>query len=125
MKEDVVQWLAFYGYRVTDDDPWALDFIISSVLQYIKNYCNTDEIPQGLRHLAVHMCAGRFLQHKKSSGTLEGFRLDAAIESIKGGDTTVSFAGGALTGEQRLDGLIAQLVSPNQVELNKYRRLQW
>ena len=126
MLEDVTKWLAFYGYAVTQEDEWALEFIISGAEQCVKDQINRPEIPVGLRSMAVDMAAGEFLRRKKTTGSLEGFDLEAAfVSSVKEGDTTVSYDGGAMTDEQRLDALIAQLTSVSRSQLARYRRLAW
>lgn len=125
IKEDVINWLKFYGYTVIAEDDFMLDFIISQEEQYIKNYCSISEIPQELRFCLIDMCVGRFLQHKKTTGGIDGFNLEAAIESIKEGDTTVSFNSNSPTDEQRLDSLISYLTRKNRAELNKFRRIKW
>lgn len=126
MLEEVRQWLNFYGCSVeSGNDIWMLKHIISTVEQYIKNYCNISKIPERLYYLVINMCAGEFLKRKKATGTLEGFNLEAAVKSISEGDTSVSFKDSSLSDEERLNALIESLTSGNRVELNKYRRFAW
>ena len=125
IKEDALNWLKFYGYIASAEDDFALDFVIAQEERYIKNYCSLPDVPEELRYCLVDMCVGRFLQHKKTTGKLEGFNLDAAVSSIKEGDSTVSFDTSVPTDDQRLDMLIAYLTRRNRGELNKFRRLKW
>ena len=125
VRVDMIKWLKFYGYAVTQEDDFALDFVIAQEDQYIKNYCSLTLIPKELRYCFVDMCVGRFLQHKKTTGRLEGFNLEAAVSSIKLGDTDVSFGTAAPTDDQRLDALISYLTRRNRPELNKFRRIKW
>ena len=124
MREAATKWLALYGYTVTTEDAWALEFIIERAEQQIKDQINRAEIPEGLRSMVVDMAVGEFLRRKKATGTLEGFDLEAAVSSIKEGDTTVSFSSD-MTDDQRLDALIAQLTSASRTQLAKYRRMVW
>lgn len=124
MIEAVKKWLVFYGYTPIEGDDWVLEFLIEGTQNYILDYCNITVIPESLQKTVVEMTAGEFLRRKKASGSLDGFNLDAAIESIKEGDTTVSYSG-VTSDEQRLDTLIASLTSVNRSHLVKYRRMAW
>lgn len=124
MLEAVTKWLYFYGYTVTPEDDWALGFIVDQVERRIKDLINRSVIPKELEPVAVDTTAGEFLRRKKTTGTLEGFDLNAAISSIKEGDTTVSYSGD-MTDDQRLDALIAGLASVSRSQLARYRRFVW
>lgn len=124
MLEDIKKWLKYYGYEVTADDEWALGLIIDKTESYIKDQCNLAEVPEGLHQAMVDMALGEFLRRKKGTGELEGFDLEAAIETIKEGDTSITYSKGA-TDEQRLDSLIAKLIAINHSQLAKYRRMIW
>jgi len=124
MVSAVVKWLAFYGYIADQEDMWALGFIVDQAEVRVKNLINRSAIPKDLEPVVVDIAAGEFLRRKKTTGSLDGFDLDAAIESIKEGDTSVSYSGNT-TGEQRLDALISRLTSVSQGQLARYRRLVW
>lgn len=127
MLEVVTERLASFGYVVTENDSWMLDFIIQKVENSIKNDCNIDSVPEGLHEVAVDMVVGEFLLNKKSKGQLEGFDLDAAIKQIKEGDTSVTFAigEGDSSPEKRLDDLILYLMTYGKGKLVSYRCIKW
>jgi hypothetical protein len=123
MIEDVTKRLLSYGYTVTADDSWVLNFIILKTENHIKNQCNTSVVPEGLHEVAVDMVVGEFMQGKKSIGQLTGINLGAIVKSIQEGDSKVDFAG-ELSPEQRLESLIAYLLHGN-INFATYRRIKW
>jgi hypothetical protein len=123
MIEDVTKRLLSYGYTVTTDDSWVLNFIILKTENHIKNQCNTSVVPEGLHEVAVDMVVGEFMQGKKSIGQLTGINLEAIVKSIQEGDSKVEFAG-ELSPEQRLESLIAYLTHGN-MNFATYRRIKW
>jgi hypothetical protein len=123
MIEDVTKRLLSYGYTVTTDDSWVLNFIILKTENHIKNQCNTSVVPEGLHEVAVDMVVGEFMQGKKSIGQLTGINLGAIVKSIQEGDSKVDFAG-ELSPEQRLESLIAYLLHGN-INFATYRRIKW
>ncbi|HUM42445.1 MAG TPA: hypothetical protein PKI14_05825, partial [Fervidobacterium sp.] len=66
---------------------------------------------------------------KKGIGQLQGLDIDidAAVKQIQEGDTNVTFAfgNGSMTPEQRLDSLIAYLMTSGKSQFVHYRRLRW
>ena len=127
MLEVVTERLASFGYDVTENDSWMLEFIIQKVENSIKADCNIDTIPEGLHEIAVDMVVGEFLLNKKSKGQLEGFNLDTAVKQIKEGDTSVTFAigEGDSTPEKRLDDLILYLMTYGKGKFASYRCIKW
>ena len=127
MLEVVTERLASFGYDVTENDSWMLEFIIQKVENSIKADCNIDSIPDGLHEIAVDTVAGEFLLNKKSKGQLEGFDLDTAVKQIKEGDTSVTFAigEGDSTPEKRLDDLILYLMNYGKGKFASYRCIKW
>ena len=126
MREKVVAMLEGFGLTLPPGDP-MVSLVLESVQWRIKNLTNLSEIPEGLEGMAAAMAAGEYLRMKKGAGQLEGFDLDAAVKSIKEGDTDITFAigDGSSTAEQRLDALIATLTEGRMSEIYRYRRLLW
>lgn len=124
MLEDVKVRLASFGYTVTTDDTWMLNFIILKVQEYIKSDCNINTIPEGLNNIAVDMAVGEVLMNKKSIGQLPGFDLSAAIKQIQEGDTSISFDT-SHSPEQKLDSLINYLMNYGKGALTAYRCIKW
>lgn len=126
MLEKAVALLGALGFTVAADDP-LLVFIGNSVTERVLNETNQTTIPEGLEYLAAEMVVGEYLNLKKNSGQLDGFDADAAIKQIQEGDTNIVFAlgAGSSTPEQRLDNLIAYLISGRTHEFIRFRRLVW
>ena len=120
---DVVSRLGSLGYTATDEDGWAINFLISKAAESIKSGCNTADVPEGLRYVAADMVCGELLQMKKAAGRLEGYDAGAAVRQISEGDTSVTYAvpDGAVT----IDSLIAYLINHGKPQLASYRRLTW
>ena len=130
MLKNVKKRLQSLNYNVQDGDEWLIMFCIERVENRIKNNCNVNEIPDGLREIAVNMVCGEFLLNMKNSGKLDGFEVDVAetaIKRIQEGDTNIEFAfgSGEMTPEQRLNALIDYLIKNGTVEFSRYRRLRW
>ena len=126
MLDEAVALLAAMGFTVDSTDT-VLVFISNTVTERIKNETNQLEVPDGLHYLAVEMIVGEYLNLMKGSGQLDGFDAEAAVKQIQEGDTNIVFAlgDGSSTPEQRLDNLIAYLISGRTREFIRYRRLVW
>lgn len=126
MKEDVIKRLESFGVATEPEDDWPLDFVIQKVTDFIRNYCNISEIPEGLRCVAVDRVAGEFLLAKKAAGQLTGFDLETVVKQIQEGDTAVTFGvEGSQTPEQRLDTLIGYLLKAGDGQFAAFRRFAW
>jgi hypothetical protein len=123
MYEDVVQRLQSLGYEVLEKDEWLINFAIDKVTWTIKNECNVPEIPDGLHFIAVDMVCGEFLFAIKGSGQLENFDVEAAVKSIKEGDTQITYA--ISDNSITLDGLIDSLIRTGRSQFVTYRRFVW
>lgn len=120
----VKQRLEKIGYEFTESDDFILNFLIEKVETVIKNNCNISEIPDELKSIAVDMVVGYFLKEKKSTAieTILGLDL-TAIQSIREGDTSVTFANA--TPEQKLDKMIDYLIFGSEKTLVSYRCMKW
>ena len=126
--EELIGRLSMFGYDATSYDEVVLDYCLKRAEQYIKNYCNLDEIPEELHYALIDITVGEFLKEKKNSGQLKGFvNLTPAVKSTKEGDTEVVYVTGegSMTPEQRVDTLISYLLGSHLTELNNFRRLRW
>lgn len=112
------------SFGVAVDGP-ALAFAAELVKEKIRNFCNIDEVPDGLFYTAVDMVCGEYLYQMQNLGKLdaETFPVDAAIKSISEGDVSVSFMDNA-SASDRLTALIQTLRGTDQ-DLMAYRRLKW
>lgn len=69
-----------------------LDFLIAKAKQTILNMTNQCEVPRELRFVLIDMVVGEFLSIKKAQGNLEDFDVEAALKTVKQGDTSVTYA---------------------------------
>lgn len=129
IEEASVEMLVELGVYKAVSDQMFLRFIVSSVMERIKNETNQPDIPLGLYHVAMEMVVGEYLTFKKNAGQLniEGLDLEAAVKQIQEGDTNTVFAigEGNMTPEQRLEVLISRLCRDRTREFIRYRRLMW
>ncbi len=127
--EAVKERLKSFGYEVKADDEFALTFCVEKVCSTIKNEINCQDVPEGLKHVAVDMAVGEFLMAKKtfSPDDIAGLDLDIAVKQIQVGDTNTVFAIGdaSMTPEQRLNNLISYLLTHGRDEFSCYRKLRW
>ena len=112
------------GYETTVEDEFALNFVMDSVEQYIKHFCNIKEIPDCLECVFVDMCCGRFLKDKKSTGQLSTIEFDEVVKQIIDGDTTVSFQAGT-DNETIFNSYIDKLINGYTDSLLAHRKLLW
>lgn len=122
---DVVDRLLGLGFSV--DDRNLLSFCVQKTETHIRSFCNIQEIPDKLHHVAVDMAAGTYLESLKDAGRLTGFDYSMPIKSLKEGDTNVEFAisSGGLTAEQRMEKLIDGLLHGGREVLLSCRRVAW
>lgn len=126
-REQVISRLGQLGYTVSEADNSAIDFELTKILNYVKNYCNITSIPDILDPRITDRVCGEFLFYKKNSGSLEGFNYDAVIKSIKEGDTTLTYAvgQGEDTPENRFDTFVKHLERAFDKWITPHRRLRW
>lgn len=122
--EDVKARLSALGYSVQPEDSWALNYCIDRAAQAICDACNLDVVPDGLHYAQVDRACGEFLQAKYSTGKLSEETAQAAVQSIKEGDTTVQLSTGSSLA-QRMADIIASLQNAGKDEFARYRKLVW
>lgn len=127
VRENVIKRLGQLGYKVTDADYEQIDFEIDKTLNYVRNFCNIQIIPDILDLRIVDRVCGDFLYYKKNSGMLDGFNYDAVIKSIKEGDTQIQYAvgQGEDTPENRFDAFVKALERGFDKWITPHRRLRW
>lgn len=126
--EDVVERLTALGYSLEEGDTLSLQFVISDVEQYIKNFCNIKEIPEELYCVAVDMAAGKLLKAKQAIGTnvCEGVDFENDnIKQIAEGDVSITYnSDSSNSATARYNALIDSLCNRDS-ELLAFRRLRW
>lgn len=119
-KEEVIKRLASLGYEAVSEDDFLIDFLIQAVYQTLLNETNADEVPEGLRYVAINMVCGQLLNNKLAINKID---VEQAISSIREGDTSVSYSGGK-DPKEFLAEYYQKLTMPIS-EIVKYRKLSW
>jgi hypothetical protein len=127
VRQDITERLKQLGYTAKSADNTQIDFELEKILNYVKNYCNINTIPDIINPRIIDRVCCEFLYYKKNSGSLDGFNYDAVIKSIKEGDTTISYAvgQGEDTPENRFDSFVKSLERGFDKWITPHRRLRW
>lgn len=125
MEETLIARLDSLGYSYNSEtDSWLLTFCRESVESRIKNRINDSSIPNQLQEIEVDMICGEFLMAKKSTNQLNGYDFERIVQSIREGDTQVTFQSGS-TPEQQFDSLIGNMIHGHDEDLIRFRKLVW
>jgi hypothetical protein len=126
-REQVVKRLGQLGYVATVEDNDQIDFELTKIINYTKNYCNIEEIPEIVEPRMIDKICSEFLFYKKNAGQLKNFNYDAVIKSIKEGDTQIQYAvgQGEDTPENRFDAFVKSLERGFDKWITPHRRLRW
>lgn len=125
MEEKLIERLKDLGYEYSADaDASLLSFCKELADNRIKNRINHTVIPSELEQIEIDMICGEFLHLKKSTGQLTSYQLEQVVQSIKEGDTQVSFLGGS-TPEQQFDSMVDSMMNGSNEDLIRFRRLVW
>lgn len=112
------------GYEVKEEDDFALDFVMRKTEQYIKHFCNINEVPECLEYPFIELCVSDFMISKMSMGKLESMELEQVVKSIEDGDTTVSFQSG-MDANTRFVVYFEGLMKTQEESLLRHRKLMW
>ena len=126
MIENVVNRLVSFGYDPTEGDSWTIAFSMQKTIDRVLNEINHKTVPDGLSNVVVDMDCGDLLNAKFLSGQLNlaDLDLDGMIQSVKEGDTTVSFSTEG-SDESKLKGLLSWLIQGKGSDLLCYRKMRW
>lgn len=115
-------------------DQIQVKLCVDEVEQAIKNYCNIDVVPEGLKYVWANMAMDLVRYHtassKQDSGVVSNDISVGEVSSLKIGDTTVTLGSGSDT---NLSNRAIKSHTPNldrivmnyKSHLNKYRRMVW
>jgi hypothetical protein len=92
----------------------AINFVLEDVSETIKNYCNTDGVPDGLHSTMIRMAMDLYRNENLCS---EESSL-GSISSISEGDTSVNYRSSASEFKEHL-------LKDYKIQLNRYRRIRW
>lgn len=101
----------YLGITDESQDP-MLQFIMADVEESIKNYCNIEEIPEGLLNTAYRMAMDVY--RNENIGHEEGA---CSVSSLTEGDTSMSFGG---TSDE---GFKDSLLKNYEKTLRRYRKV--
>ena len=124
--EAVANRLVSFGYDPTDEDTWVIAYTTKGTVNHILNEINHQTVPDGLFEVVVDMVCGEVLNAKFMTGKLDmtNLDLDGMIQSVKEGDTTVSFSAEG-SDEAKMKGLLSWLIQGKGCDLLCYRRMRW
>ena len=99
-------------YGISEDDRGKAERCIESTIEYIKNYCHIDSIPDDLKHTVILMAADLFRYDvSASSGQYDN------VTSIKEGDVTVSYGSNSSS--------MSSVFKDYKARLARFRKLVW
>ncbi|MFB6364252.1 phage head-tail connector protein [Paenibacillus elgii] len=104
---------------ISRDDPSKdeqLVFILETIIQEVKTYCNIKEIPSALENIVV-LIAKDFYRSEQAKTNPES--QPQVVQSIKRGDVQTTFAASSGGGPG------AAFVQNYKGQLNAFRKLRW
>mgnify|MGYP001027777811 CR=1 FL=1 len=122
MRDKVVLLLTALGVKDIVDA--LLSIALQAVEQELRNKTNQPQVPEGLESVAVYRAAGQYLSLAHATGQLSDFDFSGAVQSIKEGDTTVTFLDGAADVET-FSNAVSAMTQYGADQINRYRRLVW
>lgn len=127
MEEKLISHLKDLGYTFDPVmDATLLEYCLDSVENKIKIKINSNEIPEALEHVEIDMTCGEFLMMKKSMGQLDPITTQSVIETIKEGDTSITYKNdGVMSPEKLFMDCINNMINGHDVEFIRYRKMVW
>lgn len=95
-----------------------LQFVLETIIQEIKTYCNISSIPKPLDNVVLHIAEDYY----RTKYPTEFEQTSPAVTSIKRGDVTTAFGSAKATVTV---GSGAAFVRNYAAQLNAFRRLRW
>ncbi len=120
----VIDQLSIIGIVLEENEYSDVALAIQKVDLQIKNICNVQSLPYGLRNVAVDRVCGEVIYIKYLMKELpENFDAESSIKQLSIGDTTVSYSSDAP--DKKVLTLVGFLKSSGEGELLCYRKLTW
>ena len=123
--QEIKERLGSFGYPVTESDDKSIEFQINKVEQYIKHWCNIDEVPECLKYVVIERVCGEFLLEKASFNQLDESLVSSLVKTTKIGDTEIQYQVGATTPLDVLRSQCKNMTSYGKSELITHRRFSW
>lgn len=111
MPEKLETLKRFLGISGEEQDA-MLEFILLDIEETVKNYCNLEEVPEGLQHTVLRMAVDVYRNEKPGE---DG--VPVTVKSISEGDTSTSF------GTVETSGYVETVLKDYRKQLNRYRRV--
>ena len=123
LEEKTILELEALGLTVTESNIVIIRSRLERVTAFVKNFCNREDIPEGLEPAVADMAAGETLLQMASFGLLpQGFDVNQALKSIRLGDTDVTFADSEAV---NFDAAVSRMRDGAKAELYRYRKMRW
>lgn len=94
------------------DSGMQVQFALESAEEFVRNYCNIEDIPAGLTNTVIKMAVDIFRNESYGSA-----QVPQAIKSVSMGDTKTDF------GSAQAAGYSESLLRDYRKQLNRYRRV--
>lgn len=117
--QDIKLRLKSLGYEVTEADNFSLKYNQDEAIEYVKHFCNIDEVPACLKHVVVDRACGGFLKEKQSLGE---YSVGTTPTKIQIGDTTIENSSQSQTTSK---SIIDNLMNGHLDKLIAHRKLEW
>lgn len=124
MIENVKERLKSLGYETVESDDFGLQFAVQKAEQYIKHFCNINEVPDCLMYVLIDMVCGEFLLTKKSMGQLTSIQIEGVVKRLTEGDTTVEF-NATTDREATFCAYLDKMAHGHDSDLIAHRKLRW
>ena len=106
---------ALLGITTSDKD-FIIQFILDKVSDMVCNYCNIQEIPQGLENVTLNMAVDLYRAEGLGQEQLQG-----VVKSISEGDVSVSFSSASSISENPGMAFLKNYIK----QLDQYRKVGW
>ncbi len=117
------------GFTVDEEDGDTADMLEDALTradQYIRNFCNLQEVPDQLCYPLTDMACGYFLRDLYNTGKLdETYGIESGVSSLKLGDTQINYTEDGSGANARLLSIISGLLDGKEGELLRFRKLSW
>lgn len=117
------------GFTVDEEDGDTADMLEDALAradQYIRNFCNLQEVPDQLCYPLTDMACGYFLRDLYNTGKLdEMYGIESGVSSLKLGDTQINYTEDGSGANARLLSIISGLLDGKEGELLRFRKLSW
>lgn len=117
--QDIKLRLKSLGYEVTEADNFSLKYNQDEAIEYVKHFCNIDEIPACLKYVVIDRACGGFLKEKQALGE---YSVEIIPTKMQIGDTTVE-SNSESQGTSK--SIINDLMNGHLDKLIAHRRIEW